>query len=588
MMTEHGTHSHSGISQPNRVDDPLEGANDDRCHDVIPGVLAAARAIVDKAVAGLRERCRVGATIDVSRLDANQVVAYEIALSSAELLAAETAIASLSDSATALDRQLALAFAARAVRDILQRMEASFIQLSLELISLRELATNPAWSILQRESMRPDFLADAAQALARCDLDSTDIGAVQLDESSKLAQSSFRRFAADAVAPLAENIHRRDETVPEALVQSLRDMGVFGLSIPERYGGGQAEDGGSATMLVVTEALSEASLAAAGSLITRPEIVARMLLAGGTEQQKDHWLPRLASGDPLCAVAITEPDAGSDVARLMLKATRSMGGWLLNGSKTWCTLAGKAGVVMVVARTNPDRSSGHRGLSVFLAEKPTDDKHQFLFLQGGGGRLSGKAIATIGYRGMHSFDLTFEDFFVPDANLVGGEAGLGRGFLYTMVGMAGGRLQTAARAVGVMRAALRAAVKHAGDRVVFGAPLATFQLTQSKLVRMAAELAACRQLAFAAGRAIDRGGGRLESSMAKFMACRAVEWVTREAMQIHGGMGYAEESAVSRYFIDARVLSIFEGAEETLALKVVARGLVEAAARAADAEERAT
>jgi len=279
----------------------------------------------------------------------------------------------------------------------------------------------------------------------------------------------------------------------------------------------------------------------------------------------------------LCAIAITEPDHGSDVASLSLKGTRTDGGWLLDGAKTWCTFAGKAGVLMVVARTDPDRSLGHRGLSVLLVEKPSHDGHEFTCVQDSGGRLEGRAIPTIGYRGMHSFDLAFADFFVPDANVIGGEGGLGKGFYFTMSGMLGGRIQTAGRALGVMRAAMKAAIRYAKDRRVFGAPLIDYPLTQVKIAQMAARFAACRQLTYAVARELDRGEGRMEASLVKLLACRSAEMVTREALQIHGGMGYAEESPVSRYWVDARVLSIFEGAEETLALKVVARALLEAA-----------
>jgi len=330
-------------------------------------------------------------------------------------------------------------------------------------------------------------------------------------------------------------------------------------------------------MIAVTEALSEASLAAAGSLITRPEILSRALLAGGTEEQKRHWLPRIAAGDPLCAISITEPDYGSDVASLSLRATRTEGGWLLDGAKTWCTFAGKAGLLMVVARTDPDRSFGHRGLSLLLVEKPSFDGHEFSVEQPGGGQLTGRAIATIGYRGMHSFDLGFERFFVPETHVIGGEAGLGKGFYLTMAGMTGGRIQTAGRALGVMRAALKAAIRYARDRKVFGAALGSYQLTQVRIAQMAALYVACRHLAFVVGKQLDEGGNSADASLVKLIACRAAERITRDALQIHGGMGYAEETAVSRYWIDARVLSIFEGAEETLALKVVARGLLEEA-----------
>jgi (2S)-methylsuccinyl-CoA dehydrogenase len=212
---------------------------------------------------------------------------------------------------------------------------------------------------------------------------------------------------------------------------------------------------------------------------------------------------------------------------------------------------------------------------MFIAEKPASEAHAFEFTQPGGGRIEGRAIPTIGYRGMHSYEVAFEDYFVPAANLVGGEAGLGRGFYLQMEGFAGGRLQTAARANGVMQAALDKAWSYAHERSVFGKPIFAYGLTQWKLARMAMLVMAARQFTYAVARLVDAGQGIMESSMAKLFASRTAEWVTREAQQIHGGMGYAEEYAVSRYFVDARVFSIFEGAEEVLALRVLARALLE-------------
>jgi (2S)-methylsuccinyl-CoA dehydrogenase len=247
----------------------------------------------------------------------------------------------------------------------------------------------------------------------------------------------------------------------------------------------------------------------------------------------------------------------------------------VSGAKLWCTFAGKAGLIMAVARTATDRSLGHRGLSVLLVEKPSFDGHSFSFRQPSGGMLSGEAIPTIGYRGMHSFVLSFDNVFVPDSHVIGEAGGVGKGFYYTMAGMVGGRLQTAARAGGVMRAALREALRYTAERQVFNAPLSSYPLTRAKLARMAARYAACRRLTYAVAQMLDRGGGRMEASLVKLFACRSAEWITREAQQLHGGMGYAEEMPISRYFVDARVLSIFEGAEETLALKVIARSLLE-------------
>jgi (2S)-methylsuccinyl-CoA dehydrogenase len=284
----------------------------------------------------------------------------------------------------------------------------------------------------------------------------------------------------------------------------------------------------------------------------------------------------------MIAVAVTEPDYGSDVANLRVTATpdaESAGGdgWRINGVKTWCTFAGRADALMLPARTDPDRSKAHRGLSLFIVPKDRADGHGFELAQPEGGRMEGRAIDTIGYRGMHSFEVAFNNWFVPGDNLIGGKAGVGRGFYLQMQGFENGRLQTAARAIGVMQAAYEAAYDYAVNRRVFGQPIADYQLTQVKLGRMAAIIQAARQFAYQVARLMARGQGSMEASMVKAYVCGAAEWVTREAMQIHGGMGYAEEFPVSRYFVDARVLSIFEGTDETLALKVIARRLVEQA-----------
>jgi (2S)-methylsuccinyl-CoA dehydrogenase len=408
----------------------------------------------------------------------------------------------------------------------------------------------------------------------------------RLDPDFALVRETFHRFAEEQLRPRAEHIHRANEDIPEDVIAGLADMGGFGLSIPEAYGGFAA--GGESDymgMVVATEELSWGSLGAGGSLITRPEILSRALVAGGTEEQKQKWLPKLASGEVMNAVAVTEPDFGSDVASIVTSATPTEGGWLVNGTKTWCTFAARADVLMLLARTDPDRSKAHRGLSLFVVEKERSDGRGFVLTQAPRGsprgrrqgRMEGRPIDTLGYRGMHSYEIAFEDWFVPDENLVGGDAGVGRGFYLQMEGFENGRLQTAARAIGVMQAAYEAALEYARNRVVFGRPVLQYQLSRVKLARMAVLVQATRQFAYQVARLMAKGAGSLEASMLKAYVCRAAEWVTREAMQIHGGMGYAEEFAVSRYFVDARVLSIFEGADETLALKVVARRLVERA-----------
>jgi (2S)-methylsuccinyl-CoA dehydrogenase len=537
-------------------------------------MVSSLRVVFGTQVNHLASACCVDGALDRKLLDRRQVPSYELAFAAAELLAAETVLSRPAEMSSDLRRRLAATFVAEQCRSLLERLLQVSLDLEDDAAPLRKLAADPDWHAVCCVVLSGRALDDTGRRVCDCQ---EEIGDVDLAPDLRLAQSEFRRFAAQVVVPLATKIHRQDLTVPEELLGPLREMGVFGLSIPESFGGTANDEHKDLMMMVVTEALSEASLAAAGSLITRPEILARALLAGGTVEQRARWLPLIARGDPLCAIAITEPDFGSDVAGLQLKATRVEGGWLLDGAKTWCTFAGKAGLIMVVARTAADRALGHRGLSLLLVEKPSYDGHVFDYRPSGGGRLAGKAIPTIGYRGMHSFDLSFEQLFVPERNLVGEDGGGGKGFYFTMAGMVGGRMQTAARALGVMRAALYAARRYAGDRKVFKSPLADYSLTRAKLARMAARFAGCREMTYAVGGGAHGGDARLESSLIKLFACRSAEWLTREALQIHGGLGYAEETPVSRYFVDARVLSIFEGAEETLALKVVARDLFEQA-----------
>jgi len=543
--------------------------------------LAAATQLIDRSLSALKERTLESGRVAPARLDEHQLVCYDLALSWSEctaarfLLAHAGRVAAQAPAASAFTAGLATYFCAEAVTNTLQRLRTRPADFGLAHSAVNAIDADPATAEFLAQQLAAHNIAGLGQTVLDRD---GDLGPDLLSEHHTLMRDTFRRFADDVVAPLAEEIHRKDLIIPDAILQPLKEMGMFGLSVPATYGGLQDDDREDTLgMIVVTEELSRGSLGGAGSLITRPEILARALLKGGTEQQKHQWLPQVAAGEPLCAVAVTEPNYGSDVAAVRLKATATEGGWLLNGAKTWCTFGGKAGVLLVLARTSQDMSLGHRGLSMFLVEKPSSNGHHFTVQQESGGELSGRAIATIGYRGMHSFEVFFDDFFVPAANMLGGAAGEGNGFYYAMAGFAGGRIQTAARAVGVMRAAFEKALSYAGQRIVFGKPIADYQLSQVKLARMAALLLACRQITYEVAQLMDAGSGDMEASAAKLFASKTAEWLTREALQIHGGMGYAEETPVSRYFADARVLSIFEGAEETLALKVIARALVEKA-----------
>ena len=538
--------------------------------------LQATTQLIDTALSALKLLTLDGERVSPAKLDEHQLASYELSLSWSECTAARflTAhalqLAARSVPENTLTIQLSNLFCAEAITNTVNRLRARPADYGL---THADIISDPVAEEFLSKQLAAKNIAAIGQAILDRD---GDLGPDLLTEYHTIMRDTFRRFSDDVVAPLAESIHREDLIIPDAILEPLKEMGMFGLSIPAKYGGLQEDDKEDTLgMIVVTEELSRGSIGAAGSLITRPEILARALLKGGTEEQKQYWLPQLAIGDPLCAVAVTEPNYGSDVAGVRLKATATEGGWLLNGAKTWCTFGGKAGLLLVLARTNPDMTLGHRGLSMFLVEKPSSDGHHFEVSPETGGKLTGRAIATIGYRGMHSFELFFDDLYVPEQNMLGGAGGEGKGFYYAMAGFSGGRIQTAARAVGVMRAAFEKSISYAKDRVVFGKSIAQYQLTQVKLARMASLVLACRQITYEVAHLMDSGAGDMEASAAKLFAGRAAEWLTREALQIHGGMGYAEETPVSRYFADARVLSIFEGAEETLALKVIGRSLVE-------------
>ncbi len=406
------------------------------------------------------------------------------------------------------------------------------------------------------------------------------------DEIANLTRQTARDFARSEVAPIAQEMHRQDLLVPESLIQKMAGMGLFGCSIPESYGGTEM---GYLTMVVLTEELSSVSLVA-GSLITRSEILTRALLQGGTEDQRRHWLPRIASGELLVGVSVTEPDVGSDVASVTCRATRGehggQTGWFIEGPKAWATFAGRANILALLARTDPDPAAGARGLSLFIVPKEPYEGHHFEHTQPEGGAITGTANPTPGYRGMHSFTLAIDHYFVPEENLVGGEAGLGRGFYMQMGGFAAGRLQTGGRATGVSQASIEKACNYASDRKQFGRPIAEYQLTQYKIGRMATHAAAGRHLTYAAARAMQqdepstpasaglRMSGGLEAAMCKLFASDVAVWVSQEAQLIHGGWGYSEEDPVARYVVDALVLPIFEGVKPVLELKVIARQLL--------------
>ena len=379
------------------------------------------------------------------------------------------------------------------------------------------------------------------------------------DEIALMTRDSVRQFAKSEVAPLAEEVHRNDDLIPEHIIKNMSELGYFGMSVPEEYGGG---DMGNLAMIITTEELSAASLGVAGSLITRPEILIKALLRGGTEAQKQRWLPPVAAGELMVAISVTEPDTGSDVASVACKAEPTTvdgkAGYVINGAKAWCTFAGRANIIALLARTNSDMSSGARGLSLFIVEKDAFPGHNFEMKQATGGIIQGDAIPTLGYRGMHSFVLNCDNYFVPAENLVGEESGLNKGFYLQMAGFAAGRLQTGGRATGLAQAALEVSAVYANERKQFKTSLGDFQLTQYKLGRMASHLAAVRQLTYAAAPAMDKDeSATMTAAMAKLLACDVAVWVSQEGQLIHGGWGYGEEYDISRYVVDALVLANF-------------------------------
>ncbi len=531
--------------------------------DAARAAVDVAAAVVERACAELAQRSAADGRISVARLDEHQVLAYDLAHAASAVAGCRVML----DYGARGDYEATLAtgFIADAIWDLGTRVATRADEWGSEPAALA-----PAYEFVSAHRA-PAYLEALAEQLP-----TRGTGPTHLPEEFELVRETFRRFAEDKIRPVAESVHRENLDIPEPVIEGLAELGGFGLSVPEEYGGfalGGEQD--YIGMVVATEELSWGSLGVGGSLITRPEILTRAIVQGGTEEQKQRWLPKIATGELMVGVMVTEPDYGSDVAGVKVTATAVEGGYRINGVKTWATFAGRANVLMLLARTDPDRTAGHRGLSVFVVDKEPAPGHAFAFTQDGGGTMEGRAIDTLGYRGMHSYEVAFADWFVPAENLVGETGGLGRGFYLQMEGFENGRLQTAARAVGLMQAAFEAGLAYAQDREVFGRPVFAYQLSRAKLARMAFLIQAGRQFAYDVAGRMGRGEGTLAASMVKAYVCRAAEWVTREAMQLHGGMGYAEEYDVSRYFVDARVLSIFEGADETLCLRVIARRLAE-------------
>jgi len=450
---------------------------------------------------------------------------------------------------------------------------------------LRQMAGGIAMS--QGEIVRPDemglaekdlraFRSDAVKALARL---GNTAGARQRiaallgdgevpesgldDETLLLMRDQFRRFADEKIAPACQEWHIRDELIPLPLVEELSALGVFGLTVPEDYGGLGM---GKMAMCVVTEELSRGYIGV-GSLGTRSEIAAELIRLGGTEAQKEKWLPRIASGEILPTAVFTEPNTGSDLGRLRTRAERHGDVYRVFGNKTWITHGARSDLMTLLARTNP-AEPGYRGLSMFLAEKPRGTDADPFPAPG----MTGGDIRVLGYRGMKEYEIAFDGFEVTAENLLGEEEG--DGFKQLMATFESARIQTAARAVGVAQNALELAMAYAHERIQFGKPLAAFPRVAGKIAWMAVETMAARQLSYFAARQKDSGRRcDIEAGMAKLLAARTAWSNADNAVQIHGGNGYAEEFPISRVLCDARILNIFEGTAE-IQSNIIARGLI--------------
>ncbi|HEX4303545.1 MAG TPA: acyl-CoA dehydrogenase family protein [Rhizomicrobium sp.] len=423
------------------------------------------------------------------------------------------------------------------------------------------------WTDTVRElvttGQRPEVRAAIAAYMAKHQ-GAMFIGEPGLDDTMGLIREQFFRFAQEKVAPFAHQWHLKDELIPIEVVNELSALGVFGLTIPESFGGAGLS---KTAMCVVSEELSRGYIGV-GSLATRSEIAAELILTGGTKDQQEHWLPLIASGEKLPTAVFTEPSGGSDVAALKTRAVRDGDTYKVYGNKTWITHAVRADVMTLLVRTNPDRP-GYRGLSMFLAEKPRGSEKEIFPAQG----MSGGEIGVLGYRGMKEYEIGFDGFEVPAANLLGREEG--QGFKQLMQTFESARIQTAARAVGVALCAMDLGVRYALERQQFGQSLMEFPRVRDKLAMMAVEITITRQLSYYAAREKDEGRRcDLEAGMAKLLGARVAWTCADNALQIHGGNGFALEYPISRVLCDARILNIFEGAAEIQA-NVIARRLLE-------------
>lgn len=537
----------------------------------IEHVVRALEELYGRALEAMRAKLGDEARPSAKRLDEEQLGAHALAYLATELEACRQ----LEAWATTLGGEHELQIAASYIGSLALGLRGGIDLGPCETISLRELGLDEAdlEATLDQPKVQRACAALASESvyleLARQAVEGK-LGDRGLDDELQAMRMDVGRFVDDEVRPIAQEIHRSDTLIPKRVIEAMAELGVFAMTIPEHYDGLGM---GKVAMCVVTEELSRGYIGV-GSLGTRSEIAAELILGGGTEAQKASWLPRIASGSVLPTAVFTEPDHGSDLAHLRTRAERQPdGGYLLYGQKTWITHAARADLMTLLARTDPNETS-YRGLSMLLAEKTRVEAApgEAEFVDEG---LSGTEIEVLGYRGMKEYELSFDAFRVAPEALLGAEEGLG--FKQLMKTFESARIQTAARGVGLAQAALEDAIAYGVERSQFGRPIVEFPRVARKIGRMVCRIQAARQLCYYAARQKDSGRRcDLEAGMAKLLATRAA-WETADAnVQIHGGNGYAVEYTASRLLVDARVLSIFEGANEIQA-HVIARRLLEEA-----------
>ena len=426
---------------------------------------------------------------------------------------------------------------------------------------LTELSTSSVKDLMLNGNEAADRLklADILQH----NFSSKNFGNLGLDDTSTMIIQEFKKFVEDDVAPYAHEWHLKDELIPMEVINKMADLGIFGLTIPEEYGGLGMN---KLSMCVVTEELARGYIGI-GSLGTRTDISSELLLIGGTEEQKKKWLPKIATGEILPAAVFSEPNTGSDLASLKTRAVKDGDEYSITGNKTWITHGARSDLMTLMARSIPDEK-GYKGLSMFLAEKERGDDDNMFPSEG----MSGGEIEVLGYRGMKEYEIAFDDFKVKSENLLGGEEG--KGFKQLMETFESARIQTAARAVGVAQSAMETGMQYALDRNQFGKSIYEFPRVSSKVTSMVTEIMAARQLTYFSAREKDKGNRcDLEAGMAKLLGAR-VAWATSDnSLQIHGGNGFALEYPISRLLCDSRILNIFEGAAEMQA-DVIARRLL--------------